>query len=423
MSDLQSILNEDNPLVPTKESSKQGWLFLAAVLIGCTICVPVFFMGAQLAHQASYPDFITGAFLGGLLACVIASATGVVGQKTGLPSAMLAKISFGRHGYILANLAMVIGAIGWFGIQTNIFSDSFVKMSAQVWGINFSPLWVTIVAGLIMSTTAIIGFRGLGKLSYIATPLLIFILALPLYQFFQEGKLSNITSNGDAITMGTMIAIVAGAYSFACTMPDLTRFMRSASATVKGMIANFIFAYPLVLIATGTLALVSQENDFMQIMLGLGIGSVAILALFLSTWTTNDTNAYVGALAVNLFLPKLQRWKIAAIVGALGTLAAVFGIFEHFMSWLILTGNLFAPMAGVYVADFWLNQKRYKDLDNIPKYRIPQILAWLGGLSVGMMTTPSANMGFELFNLTTVPMIDAIIVAAIIQVGFVKLSR
>ena len=183
-----------------------------------------------------------------------------------------------------------------------------------------------------------------------------------------------------------------------------------------GVISNFIFAYPALLILTGTVALAAGENDFMQVLLMLEFGGLAILLLFLSTWTTNDTNVYTGALSVNLFLPKFRRWKIAAAVGVFGTIFAVLGIFEEFMDWLILSGNLFGPLAGVYVADYWLNQKRYAQLDNIPSYRAPQLVAWAVGIVVGLSTTAHDSMGFELMSITTVPMLDGILAAALVQV-------
>lgn len=415
MTDILRLLQEDTPLQPTSSASKQGWWFLASVLIGCTICVPVFFMGAQLAGQMVYSHFVIGAMIGGALACFIAIATGIVGQRTGLPTAMLAKIAFGQKGYFLANAAMALTAIGWFGIQTGVFSDAFVKLAEQVWGVSVPKIPVIVIAGLLMSSTAVIGFRGLGKLSYIAMPLLVALLLLPLAMYIWSGQLEGISKfvpTGTSMSLGTLIAVVAGAYSFACTMPDITRFMNSASSTVKGMIANFLFAYPLLLILTGSLAIISGENDFMQIMLNLGFGGLAIVVLFLSTWTTNDTNAYAAALSGNLFLPQYPRWKIAAAAGILGTLAAVFGIFEHFMSWLVFTGNLFAPMAGVYVADYWLNQKRYAETSDIPVFRFGPLFAWLCGFGVGVCTAGKDNMGLALFSVTTIPMLDALITAA-----------
>lgn len=417
MTDLMTLMTEDSPLIPTKPESKQNWYFLAGVMIGCTICVPVFVMGAGLSHQLPYTQFITAAFVGGILAAFIALITGVVGQRTGLPTAMITKICFGSQGYILANMAMALSSIGWFGIQTGVFSSAFVQLAEQVWGLHFNLTIVTIISGLIMSTTAIVGFRALGKLSYIAVPLLIILLILPLYIFYTKGQLAGISHQliTNPISMGTMIAMVAGAYSFAATMPDVTRFMRQTRSTAAGIIANFVFAYPLLLILTGSVALAAGQSDYMQVMLNLGFGTLAIIVLFLATWTTNDTNVYTGALSVNLFLPRLQRWQIAAGVGVFGTIFAVMGIFEHFTSWLIFSGNLFAPMAGVYVADYWLNRVRYEQMSNVPAFRVSQLIAWLGGLGVGSITTPPDSMGLGWTTLTTIPMIDAMITAALIQ--------
>ncbi len=425
MADLMQLMMEDSPLRPTRTESKQGWLFLAGVMIGCTICVPVFVMGAGLAHQLPFASFATAAFLGGTLAAFIALITGMVGQRTGLSTAMLARVAFGSRGYILANIAMSLSSIGWFGIQTGVFSSAFVQLASQVWGLHLNQTVVTIISGLLMSTTAIIGFRGLGKLSYVAVPLLITLLALPLYFFYRNGQLAGIMHLPVTapISMGAMIAMVAGAYSFSATMPDVTRFMRRTAATATGIISNFMLAYPLLLILTGSVALAAGQADYMQIMLGLGFGSLAILVLFLATWTTNDTNVYTGALSLNLFLPKIPRWQIAAGVGVFGTLFAVMGIFEHFTAWLIFSGSLFAPMAGVYVADYWLHPARYQQTGTVPAFRIPQLTAWLGGLAVGLLTTSPDNMGLGWITLTTVPMIDAMLTAALVQVTLYLLAR
>ena len=378
-------------------------------------------MGAQISQQLDYASFVPAVMCGGILACVLAIITGVVGQDSGLPTAMLTKIAFGSKGYFIANVAMAVTAIGWFGIQTNIFSDAFVK-----WGIELNKTMVVILSGLIMSSTAIIGFRGLGKLSYVAVPLLIILLLLPLYNLYKDGALQSVSGFIPAdqkLTFGQVVAMVAGAYSFACTMPDITRFMKDKMGTIKGMIANFALAYPLLLILTGTTAIAAQNGDFMQVMLNFGFGSLAIIVLFMSTWTTNDTNAYAGALSANLFLPTLPRWKLAALVGAFGTLCAVFGIFEHFMNWLIFTGNLFAPMAGAYVADYYFNKRNYADLNNIPSVRWTALMAWVIGLALALCTRGTDNMGFGLFSITTVPMLDGLLLSALVYVVIRKLIQ
>lgn len=417
MATLFDLLNEDTAVRPTTLESRKGWIFLASVLVGVTICVPVFVMGAQIAHQISLTSFITGAILGGFLASCIAIATGIIGIKTGLPTAMLAKITFGTWGYIIANLAMLLNAVGWFGIQTSVFAKSFIELAQHVWGISFDITTVTIISGLIMSTTAIVGFRGLGKLSYIAVPLLLAMLFLPLYVFLNNGALFTIpiSPSTPTLTIGALIAMVAGAYSFSTTMPDITRYLRTTKEMVIGVLINFAIAYPLLLILTGIMALAAGQDDLMQIMLSLGFGGMAICVLFLATWTTNDTNVYSGALSIQAFLPQFARWKIAAAVGIIGTLFALAGIFDHFMNWLIFSGNLYAPMAGVYVMHYWLTPKDYQPETKIPTFRLYPLCSWMIGVIIGLCTTPSDSMGFGLFSLSTVPMIDGLIAAGLMQ--------
>lgn len=425
MTTLYELLNEDTAVRPTTQGSRKGWVFLASVLIGITICVPVFVMGTQIAHQISLTSFVIGAFLGGVLASLIAVATGMIGIKTGLPTAMLAKMTFGTWGYVIANLALLLGGVGWFGIQTSVFSQSFIQLSQSVWGVSLDTTSVTIISGLLMSTTAIIGFRGLGKLSYIAVPLLLVMLFLPLYVLFSNGALANVplAPQTATLTIGALVAMVAGAYSFSTTMPDITRYLRTTKDLVIGAFLNFALVYPLLLILTGVMALAAGQNDIMAIMLSLGFGGMAIAVLFLATWTTNDTNVYVGALSVQTFLPQFARWKIAAAVGVMGTIFALAGIFDHFMSWLILSGNLYAPMAGVYVMHYWLSPKDFQTEAKIPTFRPRPLCAWVIGVMVGLCTTPPAAMGFGLLTLSTVPMVDGLIAAALVQYVLFRIKR
>ncbi len=417
MSSLLEIMKQDSPLQPVRDNNKQNWLFLAAVLIGCTICVPVFSLGAQLAVQATFYTFIFAAFLGGVIAAGIALLTGYVGQKTGLPTSMLVKITFGSYGSLIANVSMAMCSIGWFGIQTNIFSYVLNEQLERVFSISLNEQAITIASGLVMSITAIIGFRSMGKLSFIAVPMLVVILLLPLYHFFQTGEIQHVINFVPPTTMafGTMVATIAGAYSSATTMPDVTRFMKNSRSTILGIVPNFAFVYPFLLILTGLTSIAAQEPDYMLILFQLGFGTLALAVLFLATWTTNDVNVYAGALCLNPLLPRIARWKIAAAVSILGTLSAVLGIFNHFIDWLIFTGNLFAPMAGVYVMDYFLNQSRYHHWDDLKSFRPIPLTAWGIGFALSLMTTPTDAMGLAWFSLTTIPMIDGIMIAGFMQ--------
>lgn len=416
MANIQEILQEDNSLAPISNNKRYGVFYLLSILIGCTICVPVFLMGSQMASAAQLSVFLPAVVIGGLISFAMATVTGIVGQKTGLTTALLTRHTFGTKGHLIACAAMSFTAIGWFGIQISVFSEAFSALLVKVWGVHLPVSLITVLAGVLMSSTAIIGYRGLGKLSMAVTPLLILLLLLPLVHFTQAGAWDKLFAGRDLaseISFGTIVAIVVGAYSFAFTMPDITRFCRRRRDVVVGMFVNFIVIYPGLMALTGILAILSGQPDFLEMMLILGFGALAVVVLFLATWSTNDTNVYAAAVSANIFVPHMPRWVVAAASGALGTFLALMGILDNFMGWLIFTGNLFAPMAGVYVLDYWLDKNRYETADVLYAVAPRQICAWLLGTCVALLTTSKSSLGLEVFELTTVPAVDGVIAGAL----------
>lgn len=425
MTALREILEQDTVLEPVTASNKQSWFFLASVLIGVTICVPVFVLGAQLAQATTPSVFIAATLCGGAFAALSACITGYVGQRSGLSTAMLIRHTFGTYGAVLANMILALCAFGWFGVQIGVFSQGLVDLAQKVWGVELNLLVVQILSGLVMSSTAVIGFRGLGKLSYIATPLLLILLITPAYILLQQGAFSNFAGHSpeNAMTFGTVVATIWGIYSFSMTMPDLTRFMRSAKAMIAGNVANFFVAYPLLILLTGSVAIAAGESDFMTIMITLGFGSLAIVTLFLSTWTTNDTNLYVSALSLNVMAPAFKRWQVTIIAGLLGTLTAILGIFDHYIAWVIFVGNTVGPMAVIYTLDYFFQSQRYIATEKAVKFRFMPIAIWLAGFFFSLCTTEKNSLGLELFKLTSIPLFDGMLASAILYIATVRFWR
>lgn len=425
MATLREVLEQDTVLEPVAASNKQGWIFLASVLIGVTICVPVFVLGAQLAQATTPSVFIAATLCGGALAALSACITGYVGQRSGLSTAMLVRRTFGVYGSWLVNIILALTAFGWFGVQIGVFSQGLVDLAQKVWDVELNLLIVQILSGLIMSSTAVIGFRGLGKLSYIATPLLLILLIAPAYMLLQQGAFSNLAGHSpeNAMAFGTVVATIWGIYSFSMTMPDLTRFMRSAKAMIAGNLANFFVAYPLLILLTGSVAIAAGESDFMAIMITLGFGSLAIITLFLSTWTTNDTNLYVSALSLNVMVPILKRWQVTIFAGLIGTLTAVIGILDHYIPFVIFIGNTVGPMAVIYVLDYFLQPQRYATAERCTNYRFIPLAIWLAGFLFSLSTTEKVNMGLELFKLSGTPLFDGMLASAVLYVATVRFLR
>ena len=109
------------------------------------------------------------------------------------------------------------------------------------------------------------------------------------------------------------------------------------------------------------------------------IPGVAIVVLVISTWTSNTCN----------------------------------GIADYFIPLLIGLGIVSAPLAGVYVVDFFVLRERVYDprtLSELPAIRVTAFVAWLLGSAVGLVETYAGHA------LTGVPAVDSILIAALGQV-------
>ena len=119
------------------------------------------------------------------------------------------------------------------------------------------------------------------------------------------------------------------------------------------------------------------------------------------------------------------KWKLTLIAGILGIIIALSGIYGKFVQWLMILSATIPPIGGVYVTDYFLFHRdmyRYENLDKIPKWRPLMFIAWIGGSLVAFCTTPPPT-GFGLFTLTTVPAVDAFIVAVVLQALLTALYR
>ena len=179
------------------------------------------------------------------------------------------------------------------------------------------------------------------------------------------------------------------------------------------MIASMAIAFPVLLLLAAALALTWRTPDLVSIMVQAGVALPGLFVVVLATWTSNDRNLYASALALSAILPGIDRWMLALGAGVLGTALAGAHILSHFLDWLVFLGILVAPMAGVYVADFFLDRSEYDPDRQAPRLRKAPVGCWLAGSTVGVLTLPTSAKGLGLFQLTTVPTFDALLVGSL----------
>jgi cytosine permease len=412
-------LVERSPQRPVARDDQRSWFFLAAIQVGVTICVPLFALGGALGQHARFTSLVPAVIAGAWVACLFAALTGLVGVHARVPTALLMRRAFGEAGGKAVAGILILTLWGWFGVQTEMLVDSLRTLLKSSMGVTVPRLAVTIACGAIMSSTAIIGFRALGKIAYVAVPLLLAVIAVPTYIAVASHDLPPLLNAPAAdipYTFGMIVSIISGGHMVAVTIaPDITRFLRSPRDVVIGMVVSLGFALPVLLLLAALLAVIYGNANLIAILVASGVGAPALLVIVLATWTSNDKNLYESALSLSTLLPQWERWKLTALAGAVGTGFAAAGIFEHFIELLIFAGIAIAPIAGVYLADFWRDPARFTADLASPNVRWRSFVAWGTGIAIGLASLPSSAHGLELVRLTSIPTLDALLAAAVCQ--------
>ena len=412
-----ATLIERSPLRRLGAQDLRGWWFLAIVQIGVAICVPLFALGGQLGQHMRFVDLAPALLTATTLTAVTCMLTGMVGVRARVPTAMIVQRTFGPGGGKLIAVIFIVTLFGWFGVQTELLVHSVNALLKSSVGFEFNRLLLTLLCGLVMSSTAIIGVKALGKVAYLAVPLLLIILSVPTWLTLSTRDLhviANAPAGATPFPFGVAVSIVFGGHMVGIAVaPDLTRFLRSPRDVVIGATVSFGIVLPVLIGVSALLSVAYGTGDLIALLIATSVGIPALLVVVLATWTSNDKNLYESALALSSVLPKMERWKLTAAAGAIGTCIAAAGIFRHFIELLIGLGITIGPIAGVYLSDFLLRREVYgaEAPATGPAIRWQAVIAWVGGIGVGLLTLAPNQLGLGLMTLTTVSALDAFLAA------------
>ncbi len=416
---------EHNAAERVADGDLRPWTFFAAIQIGTAICVPTFALGGELGSHSRFIELAPAVIVAALIIAVLAVATGYVGMKARVPTAVLTRNTFGRTGAKVLAAILIVTLLGWFGIQTEMLARALVGLLHSQFGIDVPILPITIAGGALISTTGIIGFRALGKLAYFAVPFLLMVITVPLWIAFGTHDVPARLAAPALATpydFGMIVSIIAGGHMTAITTtPDVSRFLRTPRDVVFGPLVSLGIALPFLLLLSASLSVIYGTGDLVGIMIAAGLAAPALIILVLATWSSNDKNLYESALSLSALLPGYPRWLLTAGAAIVGIGFAAFGVFAHFIAFLIFMGLLIAPVAGVYTVDFLLGPERYvTGSDDAPRFRPFPFVAWAFGTFVGWATLPAASAGLGIWRLTNVPALDALL-AATLSYGLIML--
>jgi cytosine permease len=367
-----------------------GWR-IGLIVFGVGTTLPVFFLGAQLGTTIGLANAIVASLGGCLFLGLLAIFTSTVGARTGFTSYLIIERAFGRMAARVINVLMAISLIGYFALTADFFARTMHDALASSFAIDLPVPFLAAASGSLMTLTAIFGFKAISRLSFLGVPLMCGCVGTALALAFRAKGLptASLSELSPPLEIARSISVVASmAIQMAVLTPDVARFAINAK---HGIISvwGLAFGFPIVLISAAVLAVTLHETSIMLIMAALGLAIPAFLALGVVTWTTNVVNVYSSSMTLATFISRAKEWQLTAGAGAVGTFAAFLGMADGFMGFLELLGILVPPIAGIYLADYYLvDRSRYEnDSVDLPAVRWPAIVAWAVACAISYATT------------------------------------
>ena len=402
---------QDYATSPVPESRTVSGLRIGLILSVLSFAVPSLVAGAQIGGGLGLERGMVAFGLSGLFLSVVGTAVGIIGVRNRVSSYVLIQCLFGRSGANPLCLAIALSMLGWYGVNMDLLSAALQHLLSALFGWRPAAWAIEVAAGVLMTVTAIYGFSMLNRVSGFVSPVLMLLtlyLGAKGFASYSEDLPSVIPelpqlSDGEAVT-----AIAGGMIVTAVLMQDFTRFARrSGDAATATMLPCLVFS-SLAYLAAAAAAIVAQEADILLVMLALGLGVGALGLVFLSSWVTNVINLYSCSLSLSSVFPKRQQWHLTLVSGVLATIAALLNILDNFTTFLIGMSIIFAPIGGIFIADFYLLRRlRPYSLAAFGSGRPnwAALLAW--GLGAGMALL-SAQAGIRL---TGIEVADSLLVA------------
>ncbi len=375
--------DNDFPLSEVPETNRKGMTSMAVMLLGFTFYTATMWAGGNIGTAFQFNDLLLIIVAGNLILGIYAAALAVIAHKTGLNTVLLGRYCFGEHGSRLSDFVLGFTQIGWYawGVATIAIVLTTLLPISESWQI---PLMILFGFGFCI--TASIGYRAMDILSKISVPLMLIFIAISFYQGLVDvGGFANLLNiqPSSSMTMSAAITVVIGTFiSGATQATNWSRFSRTGKVAVIATLIGFFLGNGLMVFIGAYGALIYQHADIVDVLVAQGFMLLAVLMLFANLWTTQDNTIYnFAAAGCNLF--RTEKRRMITVVGAgIGTILAIFGMYNYLIPFLVLLGTFIPPIGAVIMTNFWFvyraNPPKLSDVV-LPKYNYVGLSAYVIG--------------------------------------------
>jgi cytosine permease len=378
-------LEEEFEHEPVPQDRRKPLLSVAAVWFGFPMILTCAIFGGIIVGSLGFSAGMLAILIGNLVLAAYVGLLSYRAGETGRSFALQAQQTFGRLGYVLVSGFLATLVIGWFAVQTGLTGATMQGS----FGAN--ELIVTLIAGVLYVAVTFVGIRALVVLGWIAAPLFVVLSLVAIFMATRENGLGNIlgyTPNlgggAAALSFGAAITLTIATFIDSGTMTaDFTRWAKDGR---QGALSAF-FAFPVamffamlvggVVVASGAVGdPLEAGGDFLPILAGGGpvLAVLAGIFVFVNLGSVCTHCLYNGAVGWSHITGGKMRF-LTLVLGAVGTLLALAGVWNLFLDWLNLLGIVVPPLGAIIIVD-QLVLRRSRLAEAVPAWRPTAFVAW-----------------------------------------------
>lgn len=350
---------EEGPAQRSMSLSRTAMMWLAANMVVTTLLTGTLFVPG-IAYGQALVIIVAGTLLGGAVLVLV----GNIGTRTGLPTMVLTRGSFGRRGGYLPALFNLVVLMGWSWVQAILAGITVNYVVEQATGFSSVVLFSVLCQSLVV-LLALFGHAGISRVEPWLAVIMLMVAAFVFFTAFRDVDPASYLALAPRPEVGMTGAIafdivLATAVSWTVLSADFNRFAQSQRSgiigtslgyTVSTVVAMSLGATALACVALGGGDAASFDPTVIVERFGLPLAAV----VFLSVMATNTLVVYGMIMSFLNVRPRSGFLKVAVTIGIVSILGATWlSVLDRFVTFLFLISALFVPVFAIMLADYYV---------------------------------------------------------------------
>jgi cytosine permease len=355
----ESGLGEEYEHEPVPAAARKSLFSVSAVWVGFPMIMTSAVFSGIIVYNLGFVTGIIAILVGDAVLMVYVGTLSYIAGRSGKNFALTAADTFGSKGFRIVSAFLSTLVIGWFAFQTGMVGSTLnVSMG-------WSAAWITLLAGVLFVALTFVGIRAISWIGVVASALFIPLGVVAVVIAAAHTGLGSAFSYGggagvSAFSFGVAVTMTIACFADSGTMTaDFTRWAKNGKEGAIAAFAAFPIAYFIAqlvgafVVALGASAAADQTGgDFLHVLVGGGdiLVVLGVLFVFVNLGSVCAHCLYNGAVGFGHITGKTMR-QLTIVLGIIGTIAAVAGIWSYFATWLNILGVLVPPIGVIIILD------------------------------------------------------------------------